>query len=47
MDDQVLVTFEDPWYVVRDTKTGVVSQGETVESAKRNLQEAIELFFEE
>ena len=47
MTRQILLSFEDPWYVVKDIDTGVVSQGETVEEARSNLKEALELFFED
>lgn len=32
------------WYVTTDFSTGVASQGKTKEEAKRNLQEALELY---
>ena len=47
MTRQILLSFENPWYVVKDIDTGVVSQGETVEEARSNLREALELFFED
>ena len=34
------------WYVAISPAYGVASQGETVDEAKRNLQEALELFLE-
>lgn len=44
---QILLSFEDPWYIAKDISTGVVSQGESIESAKQNLREALELYFED
>lgn len=37
---------EGDWYVARCPELSVVSQGRTVEEAKANLQEALELFLE-
>ncbi len=42
-----LVEPEDGWYVSYCEELGVASQGETVIEAKRNLEEAIEMFFED
>lgn len=44
---QILLSHEEPWYIARDIATGVVSQGESIESAKLNLREALELYFED
>ena len=44
---QILLSHEDPWYIARDIVTGIVSQGESIESAKQNLREALELYFED
>ncbi len=41
-----IIEREDDSYVSLCPELDVASQGETVEEAKRNLQEAIELFFE-
>ena len=35
---------EGKWYVARAVELGVVSQGKTIESAKKNLQEAVALY---
>lgn len=35
------------WYVARCLEVEVTSQGETIESALANLQEALELYFED
>lgn len=37
---------EGPGYVARCLETGVASQGETFEEARRNLIEAVELHYE-
>jgi len=42
-----LLIREEPYYVARCVELGVVSQGETVESALANLREAVELFIED
>ena len=38
---------EDDWYVSYCEELGIASQGETVNEAKENLEEAIEMFFED
>ena len=38
---------EDDWYVSYCEELGIASQGETVNEAKKNLEEAIEMFFED
>ena len=35
---------EGKWYVIRAIELGVVSQGESIESAQRNLEEAVSLY---
>lgn len=42
-----VVTREGEWYVARCLEVEVTSQGETIESALANLQEALELYFED
>jgi predicted RNase H-like HicB family nuclease len=37
---------EDDWYVATCPELDIVSQGETVESARSNLLEAVKGFFE-
>jgi predicted RNase H-like HicB family nuclease len=37
---------EDDWFVATCPEVDVVSQGKTVEGARANLLEAVELFFE-
>lgn len=41
------ITKEENWFVATAMPTGVVSQGKTIEEAKANLQEALELFYED
>lgn len=43
----VVITKEGKWYVARSLETGVASQGRSVEESTKNLQEAIELYFED
>ena len=38
---------EGPWYVAQCPETGTASQGETIEKAITNLQEATQLYLEE
>ena len=42
-----IITQEDKWFVARCVELGVVSQGKTIELAKSNLQEAVELYLED
>lgn len=46
MTRSVIITQEENWYVAEDVGTGVTSQGETLDSAISNLQEALELYFD-
>ncbi len=41
------ITHEGSWFVARCLEVEVASQGETLESALSNLQEALELYFED
>lgn len=41
-----VITKDDKWYVALCVELGVVSQGKTIEEAKKNLQEAVELYIE-
>lgn len=47
MARQILISFEDPWYVAIDLATDIASQGKTLKEARENLKEAIELYFED
>lgn len=42
-----IITKEKKWFVARSLELGVVSQGRTVEDAKRNLREAVGLYLED
>ena len=42
----MIIQREDDGYVALCPEVDIASQGETVELAKENLQEALELFFE-
>jgi predicted RNase H-like HicB family nuclease len=41
-----IIEREDDWYVATCPELDIASQGETIESARSNLLEAVELFFE-
>ncbi|MBI4303808.1 MAG: type II toxin-antitoxin system HicB family antitoxin [Chloroflexi bacterium] len=41
-----IITKEDEWYVAHCVELGVVSQGKTIEEAKANLKEAVDLYVE-
>jgi predicted RNase H-like HicB family nuclease len=41
-----VITKEENWYVARCVELGVVSQGKSIEEAKANLKEAVELSLE-
>ncbi len=41
-----VITKEENWYVALCIELGVASQGKTVEDAKKNLKEAVELYIE-
>lgn len=41
-----VINREAAWYVARCLELGVVSQGRTIEEAKANLQEAVDLYLE-
>ena len=41
-----VITKEEKWYVSHCVELGVVSQGKTIEEAKANLKEAVELYLE-
>ena len=41
------VTKEGDWYVARCLEVEVTSQGDTLENSLSNLQEALELYFED
>jgi predicted RNase H-like HicB family nuclease len=41
-----VITKEENWYVAHCVELGVVSQGKTIEEAKENIKEAVELYIE-
>ena len=41
-----IITREEKWYVAHCVELGVVSQGKTIEEAKANLKEAVDLYLE-
>lgn len=41
------ITREDGWFVARCLEVEVASQGKTIEEAQANLQEALELLYED
>lgn len=43
----VIIQREGKWFVARSLELGVTSQGRTIEEAKNNLQEAVELYLED
>ncbi|VVB76880.1 Uncharacterised protein [uncultured archaeon] len=47
MELQTLIWKEGNAYVIKETITGVTTQGKTIEIAIKNLKEAIELYLEE
>lgn len=38
---------EDDWFIAQDIFSGVTSQGRSIENARDNLKEAVELYFED
>ena len=42
-----VIESEDDWYVSYCEELGIASQAETVNEAKENLEEAMEMFFED
>lgn len=42
-----VITKEDAWYVATAVPSGVTSQGDTFEAAKKNLEEALQLYYED
>ncbi|TSA45921.1 type II toxin-antitoxin system HicB family antitoxin [bacterium] len=39
-----IINKEGKWFVARSVELGVVSQGRTVEEARKNLEEAVGLY---
>ncbi|HVA83231.1 MAG TPA: type II toxin-antitoxin system HicB family antitoxin [Candidatus Aquilonibacter sp.] len=44
---QTMVWKEDRTYVIKETFTGVTTQGKTIEEAIKNIKEAVGLYLEE
>lgn len=42
-----VITKEENWYIATALPSGVTSQGKTIEEAKDNLPEALELYYED
>lgn len=42
-----VITREGKWYVAHCVELGVASQGKTIESAQKNIKEAVELYLED
>ncbi|HON78049.1 MAG TPA: type II toxin-antitoxin system HicB family antitoxin [Spirochaetota bacterium] len=42
----IVIEKEDSWYVAHCVELGIASQGKTIEEAKVNIREAIELYIE-
>lgn len=42
----IVIQKEDNWYVATNIKSGVASQGHTLEESIENLREALELYYE-
>ena len=42
-----IIRREGKWFVARSLELGVTTQGKTIEEAKKNLREAVELYLED
>ncbi len=42
-----IINKEGKWHVARCAELGVVSQGRSIEDAKKNIKEAVELYLED
>lgn len=42
----ILIEKEEKWYVAHCVELGITSQGKTIDEAKENIKEAIELYIE-
>ena len=43
----IVINKEGKWFVAQSLELGVTSQGKTIEEARANLKEAIELYLED
>ena len=46
-ESRVIIRRDGKWFTARSLELGVTTQGKTVEEAKKNLREAIELYLED
>lgn len=46
MSRPIIITQEELGYVSKDIYSGVASQGKTIDEAVKNLQEALELYYD-
>lgn len=42
----IIIEKEDKWYVAHCVELGIASQGITIDEAKENIREAVELYIE-
>lgn len=42
-----IIQRDGKWFIARSLELGVTTQGKTVEEAKKNLREAVELYLED
>ena len=42
-----IINKEGRWFVAHSVELGVVSQGKTIDEARKNLEEAVELYLED
>lgn len=47
MELHAIIWKEEDMYVIKETITGVTTQGKTIEEAMENLKEAVSLYLEE
>ena len=43
----IVIQQEENWYVATDVKSGVASQGKTINESLENLKEALSLYYED
>lgn len=46
MPESIIIEKEGKWYIVRNKRTGVASQGRSPGEARENLKEAVSLYTE-
>ncbi len=47
MNLQAVIWKEEDMYIIKETHTGVTTQGSTIEMATENIKEAVRLYLEE